>query len=191
MATRAVIIVPSQGRDAVAFEGVGVSVDKKVYDGKAVVVRTTVTTDVDGSLGVTFSGRRGKAFSWGDVSELTSVVTISHGAPCDGPNLDYGAGGENQPWASPGECAEGLSEGGRAFWRSMAVVLKATGKIILVGCYMGMYSYAKSVAAVTGRTVYAADDAFAAAHGATAVKHLKAIERGVVIQPMKRFDPGS
>jgi hypothetical protein len=189
MATKAVIIVPSQGKHASMFEGVAKSVDRKVYGGKATVVRTTVTKGDDGALGVTFGKTNGKSFSWGDVSELSSVVTISHGGSCDGPNLNYGSGGDNQPWGAEA-CDEAIAEGGRAFWGSIATVLKPTGKVILVGCYMGLGSYAKGVAAVTGHSVYAADGLFAAANEATTVKHVGAIEKGVVIRPMKRFDPG-
>lgn len=190
MATKAVIIVPSQGQHASMFEGVAKSVDRKVYGGKAIVVRTTVVKSDTGSLAVSFSRTNGKPFSWGDVSDLSTIVTISHGGGCDGPNLNYGAGGDNQPWGADA-CDEALSAGGRAFWGDMAIELKATGKIILVGCYMGSGSYAQGVANLTGRTVYASTDLFAAANEATTVKHVKSIEKGVAIKPMKRFDPGS
>jgi hypothetical protein len=188
MPTKAVIIVPSQGNHASMFEGVAKAVDRKVYGGKAIVLRATVAKAADGTLGVTFSKVNGKPFSWDDVSNLTSIVTISHGGGCDGPNLNYGSGGDNQPWGAEA-CDEAIAEGGRAFWGAMAAELKATGKIILVGCYMGSGSYAQGVANVTGRSVYASDGLFAAANSATTEKHVKAIEKGTVISPMKRFKP--
>jgi hypothetical protein len=188
MATKAIIVVPSQGQHASMFQGVAKSVDRNVYASKARVVKTTVTKNDDGTLAVSFSTLKGDAFSWGSVSELSTVLTISHGGSCDGPNLNYGAGGDNQPWGAE-LCGEELIQGGQDFWGMVGSTLKASGKVILIGCYMGSGSYAQGVAQATGKAVYASDGLFAAANEATTLKHVKAIEKGVVISPMKKFKP--
>lgn len=188
MATKAVIIVPSQGKHSSMFEGVAKSLSRKVYSSKAAVVRTTVT-DSGGTLVVTFSKLDGKAFSWDDVSDLSTVITISHGGGCDGPNLAYTDGGY-QPWGS-NACDGVLSTGGSSFWKSIGNELKSGGKVILIGCYMGTGSYAQAVADTTRRMAYASDGLFAAANEATTLKHVKAIEKGLVIRPMKRFNPAA
>ncbi|MBK7543735.1 MAG: hypothetical protein IPP10_18565 [Candidatus Competibacteraceae bacterium] len=54
---------------------------------------------------------------------------------------------------------------------------------------MGAASYAQGVANTSKRTTYASDGLFAAADEATALKHVKAIEKGLAIRPMKRFNP--
>jgi uncharacterized protein (DUF1786 family) len=82
-----------------------------------------------------------------------------------------------------------LSDAANTFWQLIAGELRPTGKIILVGCYMGGGEYAADVAAATKRTVYAADGLSAAANVEATVRHVRAIERGAVLLPMKRFKP--
>ena len=54
---------------------------------------------------------------------------------------------------------------------------------------MGAASYAQGVANTSKRTTYASDGLFATTDEATALKHVKAIEKGLAIRPMKRFNP--
>lgn len=191
MATKAVIVVPSQGKHASLFKDVAKSLKKKVYLKEAIIVTTTVSSLFGGNF-VTYDKLDGTSFSWAEVSNLASVLTISHAGFCDGPNLTPGEGGD-QPWGTepsrePG-CSEVLSAQAVTFWRLIGTVLKANGKILLIGCSMGLGKYGQSVANAAKHTTYASDGLFAAADEATTLKHVKAIEKGLVIQPMKRFNP--
>lgn len=186
MTTKAVIMVPSQGKHASMFKDVAKSLNRKVYAKEAIVVETTVR-DVLGVLVVTFNKLDGKIFTWADVNNLDSVLTISHAGYCDGPNLAFGDGGQ-QPWGTV-NCDGVLSTEGAAFWGSIGRSLKSGGKIILIGCSMGAGVYAQGVANTSKRTTYASDGLFAAADEATTLKHVKAIEKGLPIRPMKRFNP--
>jgi len=186
--TKAVVVVPSQGDNAPIFAKVAEAVNQKVYGSDAVVVKTFVT-ESDGVLSVSFNSARGKSFSWSEVHGLSTVMTISHGARCDGPNLDAHDQGY-QPWPSENPCTtKELSEPGNAFWKQVGAALGATGKIILVGCNMGAALYAAGVADATGRAVFAATAPFPAADEATTVQHIQAIEQGAVLKPMKKFTP--
>lgn len=186
MGTKAVIVVPSQGKHASMFKDVAKSLRRKVYSKEATIVETTVSS-IFGVLSVTFNTLDGKVFSWADVSNLDSVLTISHAGFCDGPNLASEAGGY-QPWGSP-ECDGTLSVEGAKFWATIGSTLKSGGKIILIGCSMGAGLYGQAVANAAKRTTYASDGLFAAADEATTLKHVKAIEKGLPIRPMKRFNP--
>ncbi|HCK80177.1 MAG TPA: hypothetical protein PK880_12885 [Candidatus Competibacter sp.] len=186
MTTKAVIIVPSQGKHASMFKDVAKSLNRKVYAKKAIIVETTVR-DVLGVLVVGLYKLDGKVFTWAEVSNLSTVLTISHGGLCDGPNLASEEGGY-QPWGST-SCDGTLSSEGEKFWNSIGNVLKSGGKIVLIGCSMGSGSYGQSVANAAKRATYASDGLFAAADEATTLKHVKAIEKGLAIRPMKRFNP--
>jgi len=189
MAAKAIIIVPAQGDHHAMFEDVARQVRRRVYSGAAKVIRAIAAKRSDGVI-VSFGTTDGKPFSWDDVQDLKSVITISHGGSVDGPNLNYGAGDEAyQAWGSRSDGTSGLSDAGGAFWKLIANELKPSGKIILVGCLMGSWEYAGYVAKETGHTVYASDGLFAAADTETTVRHVRAIERGAVMRPMKRFDP--
>jgi hypothetical protein len=176
-----VIIVPSQGEDTGAFATVAKQLKKDVYHDKATVVKTLVH---GAPIEVAFT-KRGRPFSWAKVHDLRSVLTISHSGICDGPNLAYHDGGY-QPWDS--NCTA-LSADARAFWVSVGQALRAGGKIILLGCNMGGSNYAQLVATATSRAVYAATRAFAAGSAPFVLKHVRAIEKGLELDPMKRFDP--
>ena len=186
MGTKAVIIVPSQGKHASIFKDVAKSLKFKVYANEAVVVETTVR-NVWGKLIVTFSTLDGKSFSWTEASNLDRVLTISHAGFCDGPNLASEEGGY-QPWGSLA-CDATLSVEGAKFWAAIGKALKAGGKIILLGCSMGEGLYGQAVANVSKRSTYASNGLFAAGDEPVALKYVKAIEKGLVIPPMKRFDP--
>lgn len=176
------------------FAEIARTVNRKVYARKAKVIGTTLVTGTDGSISVSLGSLKGDAFSWDDVKELTSVVTISHGGSIDGPNLNYGSGGHNQPWGLEFKQQNGtvdisLNKAGSAFWATIGSELKASGKIILLGCSMGMNGYAGHVAKAAGRSVYAAEEKMAAANEERTVSIVTAIEKGVTVSPMKRFDP--
>jgi hypothetical protein len=184
----AVIIVPTQGDNAKNFELVAKSLKQKVYNGKATIVKTTIT----GSGEVELKTHDGKAFSWGTAHHLSSVLTISHGFACDGPNLalldDTVAVRHHQPWGTneTATCGE-LSDPGKSFWKSVSKALTKNGKIMLLGCSMGHNHYAQNVSKVTGKAVFASDGKFGAANEQTVLKHVQNIEKGKPIKPMKRF----
>jgi hypothetical protein len=184
-------MIPTQGRDTPAFESVAVKLNSDVYKGKATIVKTTIV-DSGGSFSVTFTKRGGGTFSWGDEKDLASVLMISHGFSCDGPNLAYhdpnvpDAG--HQPWGSGTSCSL-LSPYAASFWGSVGPTISASGKIILVGCFMGSGDYAKLVATASGRSVYASKTTFGAGDAAVAIPYVRDIEKGVVRSPMQRFDP--
>jgi hypothetical protein len=199
MEGKVVIIIPSQGEDIGAFESVARRLKREVYS-KATIVKTTVevyltdhketigettVTESGGSLSVTFATLDGHAFSWATTHGLSRVLTISHAFSRDGPNLAYGDGGY-QPWGSDGAT---LAAAGQSFWQSVGRALRADGKIILLGCVMGAGAYAGNVATATGKQVYASTDLFAAGNAATALKYVRAIEKGRVPTPMKKFEP--
>ena len=188
----AVIIVPTQGDNAKNFELVAKSLKHKVYNGRATIVRTTITE----SGNVEFKTHDGKAFSWGAAHHLSSVLTISHGFECDGPNLALADNTVNilhhQPWGRDGvgsPCGE-LSETAKSFWKSVSKALTKNGKIMLLGCSMGHDHYGQNVSKVTGKAVFASDSNFGAANEQTVLKHVHNIEKGMPIKPMKQFHCG-
>lgn len=191
MATNAVIIVSSQGEHISIFARVANYLNRNAYGNKATIVKTTATESGQ-SLVVTFSKLDGKSFSWDNVKDLSSILTISHGSFLDGPNLAYMEGGY-QPWDTGSKLVE-LSAEGASFWSSIGWELKSGGKIILVGCsmgknFLGRGPYGQLVADTSRRTVYASNGLFAAADKDTVLRHVKAIERGSVVRPMTRFNP--
>jgi hypothetical protein len=181
-----VIIIPSQGNDLNAFEDSADALNKKVYGGKATIVKTTVTPTA-GSHTVVFKTKDGKAFDFAGKKGIKRVLTISHSFSGDGPNLAYHAGGY-QPWGSDGT-GEVLSADGKSFWKGVGDAMPKDGQIILLGCYMGKHKYGTLVADASGKPVYAASDLFAAGNSDTAVKYVKAIEGGRTPAPMKKFGP--
>jgi hypothetical protein len=191
MASQAVIIVPTQGDSAKNFELVAKSLNHRIYNGKATIVKTTITESGE----VAFKTHDGKPFSWGAAHHLSSVLTISHGMECDGPNLALADSNvdisHHQPWGRDGAgatCGE-LSEVAKSFWKSVSKTLTKNGKIMLLGCSMGHDLYAKNVSRVTRRAVFASDGSFGAANEQTVLKHVQNIEKGKVNKPMKRFHP--
>jgi hypothetical protein len=188
MPEKVVIIIPSQGADTGAFEDTARKLSKEVYHSKATIVKTTVTPTAS-SFTVSFNTLDGKAFSWDDTQNLSRVLTISHAFSGDGPNLAYHSGGY-QPWGSDGT-GTALSEGGKSFWQTVGKALGKDGKVILLGCFMGRYDYAKLVAEATGTSAYASQDLFAAGNAPTAIKYVREIEHGKVPTPMKQFMPPS
>ena len=197
MATNAVIIVSSQGKHVSMFARVANYLNRNLYKNKAKIVKTTVTESGQ-SLAVTFSKLDGKPFSWTDVENISSILTISHGGLLDGPNLAYGESGY-QPWGTaPDSNYTELSTEGASFWSSIGWELNPVGKIILVGCSMGKNiddpgnnraPYGQLVADTSRRTVYASNGLFAAADKETVLRHVQAIEKSSPIRPMKRFNP--
>lgn len=197
MATNAVIIVASQGKHVSMFARVANYLNRNLYKNKAKILKATVT-ESGSSLIVTFRKLDGHSFSWVDVKDISSILTISHGAIIDGPNLAYGDIGY-QPWGTnPDSDYTELSAEGTSFWSSIGWELNPVGKIILVGCSMGKSiddpgnqraPYGQLVADTSRRTVYASNGLFAAADKDTVLRHVKAIERGSAIRPMKRFNP--
>lgn len=107
MTMRAVILIPSQGKHVQQFLWSARAVENAVYRGHALIVQIIVSHS--GLRDPTFEGlnnyrvelktERGKPFSFGDHHNLSTMMTISHGAALDGPNLAAGAGGF-QPWAA-------------------------------------------------------------------------------------------
>ncbi|HWO36220.1 MAG TPA: hypothetical protein VNO32_46105 [Candidatus Acidoferrum sp.] len=180
-----VIIVPSQGHDTNSFESVAKTLKAQVYH-HATIIRTTVTQSGD-SLSVTFTNLNGTAFSWDPALHLARVLTISHAFSGDGPNLAYEAGGY-QPWGS-NSSASTLAPEGQAFWQSVGQAMQPNGKIILLGCFMGLGHYAENVAKASGKKVFASTDLFAAGNAETGLKYVRAIEEGRVLKPLKSFGP--
>ncbi len=185
---KAIIIIPSQGADVAAFDAVARAVRTEVYGGQASIVSTAVTED-SGAYDVTFRTSGGGSFSWEAVHGVSTVMTISHGFSCDGPNLAYHDGGY-QPWGSSEDssCAE-LTQAAKDFWAKVGAALVPSGKIILVGCFMGGGSYASNVAAASGRKVFASTSLFGAGNKETTLKYVKAIEAGRSPSPMVSFAP--
>jgi D-arabinose 1-dehydrogenase-like Zn-dependent alcohol dehydrogenase len=72
---------------------------------------------------------------------------------------------------------------------SVGKALTKDGKIILLGCEMGLGHYGKSVANVTKKQVFASTGKFGAANEQTALKRVQSIEKGGVSASMKRFQP--
>jgi|GEM_PF-2057011 len=191
MSESVVIIVPSQGKSVRAFEDVAKKLNKTVYGSRATIVKTTVTLS-ESSADVAFTKINGNRFLWDTEHDLSSVLTISHSFICDGPNLAYGAGNERyQTWGSEsGNCGV-LSADGRAFWEMVSRRMSLDGKIILVGCLMGYEdggaNYANAVSTATGKRVYASTNLFAAGNADVVIRHIRSIEKGKAISPMKRF----
>jgi hypothetical protein len=143
-----VIIVPSQGKDVGAFQTVAQALARKVYGGRARIIRTQVSVVGAAAATVAFSKLDGGDFSWDCAHHLRSVLTISHGFSGDGPNLAYGLEDERyQAWGCDPEDPSVLGAEGRKFWgRDVKNAMADSGKIILVGCFMGSADYARNVA---------------------------------------------
>lgn len=188
--TTAIIIVPSQGKHEHMFRSVAKVLDRKIYRGRAEVVYTKVTVSDASPTTVEFFTLSGSAFSWSDAHDLTTVITISHGFVMDGPNLGYGLGDERyQAWGSD-DITETFEAAAKEFWgQKVGKALKSSGKIILVGCFMGSGNYARNVAKEAAVKVYASEGLFAAANEDTTLKYVKAIESGKVLKPMVEFSP--
>jgi hypothetical protein len=107
MTIRAVILVPAQGHHAQQFQWSARAVKSSVYGGRAIIVSTEVTAPKD--INPTYQGlnnyqvklrtEHGKPFAFGDHRNVSTMLTISHAAAQDGPNLAAGVGGY-QPWAA-------------------------------------------------------------------------------------------
>jgi hypothetical protein len=179
----AVIVVPSQGVDRLAFDAVARQLRREVYEGNATIVRTTVHPTGQ----VTLTTLAGKPFSWGDVRQLSSVLVISHGG-YEGPNLatldeSVAVDLHQALGKQPGE----LSEEGKSFWRSVGGALDDRGKIILLGCHED--TYGQKVAGVALRRVFGPAKFFEAGDERVALRHVKAIEGGTVLPPMRGLLP--
>jgi hypothetical protein len=190
-----VIIVPSQGHDTNSFFAVATDLRAKVYP-HAKIVKTTVTktTTASGGVGGAVTLTDGKSpFTFDAVPNLTRVLTISHSFSGAGQNLTYGDDsfgddGSSQPWGTTANDGN-LSDEGKSFWTSVGDSMQLDGKIIMLGCFMGAGNYAASVAKATQESVFASTALFAAGNSESALKYVKAIEKDVVLKPMKRFDP--
>jgi hypothetical protein len=173
MSSTVVIIVPSQGHNRGAFDSVATQLKSEVY-ADAVIVKTKITVD-SGTVRVAFN-QHAHPFSWDHAKALRRVLTISHGM-WDGPNLAFGdavpPAETHQPWGTNGG---DLTEAGTAFWTLVSRHMEASGKIILLGCLMGAGNFARNVAKVTNRVVYAATSEFGAGDAKTALKNVRAIE---------------
>ena len=187
--TKAILIVPSQGKDTGAFLTVAKALDRKVYGGGAVVIQTAVTLSDSAPATVAFSAVGGSAFSWADAHDLTTVMTISHAFSGDGPNLAYGLGDERyQAWGSDDTGA--LSAAAKDFWgQKVGKALNSSGKIILLGCFMGGGDYARNVAKEARVKTYASVGLFGAGNEETALKYVKQLEKGKVSKPFVEFTP--
>jgi len=107
MSLRAVILVPSQGHHAQQFHWSARALRSSVYGGHALVVNVEVVAPKDynptyqglNNFQVKLRTDHGKPFSFADHRNLSSMLTISHAATGDGPNMAAGVGGY-QPWAA-------------------------------------------------------------------------------------------
>ena len=200
MAGKVIVIVPTQGLDTQRFLANARELNRRVYHNKATIVRTTLSGNAD-EASVSFRTLNGHHFAWETTHDVESVITISHGAICDGPNLGYlmPPGQKNQPWDSAvrynrdgsksNMCSNTLSEPAKAFWGKVSRSMTSKGKIILLGCEMGSGAYAGNVAAVVGKRVFASKGPFAAADEGSVLRHVTAIEHGKVKGPMKQSSP--
>lgn len=212
MALRAVILVPSQGKHVQQFYWSARGLKDKVYMGRAEIVKVELgpaqagidpLRDYD-DREIRFSTEKDQPFSFGNHRNLRSVVTISHAAPKDGPNLLYGEGG-NQPWGIYGRraTADNVYSGGgkfhvdmlrpraRDFWRGVGRSLAVDGKIIMLGCNLGLSFYLNHVANASDRKAYGPTSACSAADVNTVVGLVKKIEIGTIPAPMKEVRPGT
>ena len=82
------------------------AVKSAVYGGRAIIVETEVTPPKNynstyqglNNFVVKLKTEHGRAFSFGEHKNLATMMTISHSAATDGPNLSAGDG--YQPWAA-------------------------------------------------------------------------------------------
>ncbi len=180
-----VIVVPSQGANVHHFRNSARALKSHLYP-KAVIVETNVKESDDRSL-VTFKTIDGAPFSWSTKKSIARVVVISHGG-YDGPNLSYHGGGL-QPWQF---VRDDKNSPGNVFWGAVGASLSEQGSVILIGCHEGATpfdgsSYGQEVARITNRPVFAPSDFFAAAKSEVVVNHVRHIESGKALKPMKRF----
>jgi hypothetical protein len=186
---RAVIMVPTQGSQGHPkyFLQAAEMLKAQVYNGKAIIVLATVKPGPE----IELRTNRGESFSWGFVSNLSSMLVVSHGASGDGPNLAFGDGHLTdplkQPLGSKDALAGPLSAFAESFWRSVGRALSSSGKIILLGC--GEISYASKVAAVALHRVYGSSDKLGVADGGLSIRYAQAVEKGKLIPPMKSVGP--
>lgn len=212
MTRQAVILVPSQGKHVEQFYWSAHGLKDKVYRSRAEIVKVVLGSVKPGvdplrdydDREVRFLTENGKPFSFGDHRNLRSVLTISHAAPKDGPNLLYGEGG-NQPWGIYGRRATSAnvySAGGKFhvdmlrpracdFWQGVGNSLAADGKIVMLGCNLGYSYYLNHVANASNRRAYGPTSAFSAADVDTVVAVVKNIELGTVPATMKEVKPGA
>jgi hypothetical protein len=185
-----VIIVPSQGAHVDNFTASAQAVNQKVYHGRATIVRTTVTKSGD-FFDVAFATLGGTPFLWRNVNDgaLSTVLTISHAAKNDGPNLaladrtleTFG----HQPWGSVDGKGLKLTEIATSFWNGTGRTLSNTGKIILLGCDMGAGNYSSLVMNASGRRTIASTDVIGAGNTEVAQKYVRGIESNHILPPMQ------
>jgi hypothetical protein len=114
-----IIVVPSQGKDTGGCQASAVTLNKELYGGNAVIVKTTVAEEIikkapavpvnalgmptqwgglpaqtvdtfENQVTVSFNTLKGNhPFRWENWYNLSRVVMITHGATSDGPNLAY------------------------------------------------------------------------------------------------------
>jgi hypothetical protein len=172
LSAKVAIIIPSQGHDVGSFHQVARELAKSVYK-DSVIVKANITGQGDNlTVNLTWNNH---PFSLSNHKDLRRVLTISHGM-LDGPNLAYGSDlplDAHQPWASGGG---ELTEQGRDFWRSVSQNMRPDGKIIFLGCLMGAGNFARNVAGLTRKKVYASQSLFGAGDGKIAVSAVKAVE---------------
>lgn len=190
----AIIAVPSQGYNAEDFLSSAIAVNWRVYSGRAHIIRSTVTLTGPNSSTVAFSTVYGNT-----QKPAYSFLMISHGFSADGPNLGFGLGDSAdryQPWRRELDSSGNwtLTSYAKAFWRSVGNTLHPGGKIVLLGCKMGigypsigMRPYAEDVAKEAGRSVFGASEEFGSADAPIAIRTMKAIERGLPAPPMIEF----
>jgi hypothetical protein len=176
---KVVIIVPSQGESTGLFMAGARKLKEMVYPG-ATIVRTKIV-ESGGTVKVTLKKLNGQEFSFDKVQKLSRVLTVSHGAYGDGPNLAYGDGSisqdAHQPWGRAGVISEDLRPPGKEFWLSVSRAMRADGRIILVGCGMAS-GYGRIVAKITGKRTCGASDHVAAAVPASVLNHVQMFETG-------------
>lgn len=183
-----VIVIPSQGADLNGFLGSAKALAERAYPGRAVIIRTTMSFSATG-YSVGFATLDGKAFSFRDQKGLKRVLTISHSFSGDGPNMNYGSGGNNQPWGTVDELGAQLTPYAKTFWAEVGAAMTKDGQFILLGCFMGGGDYGKLVAHASGKPVYASASLFAAGNAETSISYVKRIEAGQTPAPMKKFGP--
>lgn len=191
--TDAIIIVPTQGHAHESFQAVARALKVQVYAGHATIVYAVVSEKnglavvnlyTDKKLSVPFAFTAGQG--------LKTVLTVSHGATEDGPNFAPEDATVptllHQPWGLDPTDRSKLSVEAESFWKSIGKALKANGKIILLGCNMGLGNYDELVAAASGRIVYAAMGKIGAGDTSFAVPAVRKIEKNKPPRIMNRVN---
>lgn len=181
-AKKAVILIPTQGKDVISFKSVAFELNKTVYGGKAIIAQSTVLPGNDFKI---TSG--GKAFDITSKLNLSTFIIVSH-CSFDGPNLAFKSEdkslGEHQVLRVDPPAA---SQKAVDFWTETGKALNGDGKVILLGCHSAVF--APRITPLLGRRVFGLRGDCPAADINFSVPHVAAIESGGRKTPMELHGP--